>query len=98
MPSSPFQRGAVVVAAAAHAAVHRRVCGTPAAAEIGYSALSSHQAERVAAGASANVARLTTEPVGPLVELVFVIEDYGLTWRVLGMLGCALAEAQRGWP
>jgi hypothetical protein len=68
-----------------------------AATEIGYSALSSRQAERVAAWASTNVARLTTEPIGPLAASVFVIEDYRLMWLVLGTLGCALVEAQLGW-
>lgn len=68
-----------------------------AAAEIGYSALSSGRADRVAAWASTNVARLTTEPIGPLAASVFVIEDYRLMWLVLGTLGCALVEARVGW-
>ena len=68
-----------------------------AAAEIGYSALSTRQAERVAAWASTNVARLTTEPIGPLIASVFVIEGHRLMWLVLGILGCALVEARLGW-
>jgi hypothetical protein len=70
---------------------------TLAVAEIGYPALSSRQADRVAAWASTNVARLTTEPIGPLVASVFVIEDHRLMWLVLGTLGCALVEARLGW-
>ncbi|MDQ2748087.1 MAG: hypothetical protein M3Y44_00905 [Actinomycetota bacterium] len=68
-----------------------------AAAEIGYSTLSVSAAARVAAWASTNVARLTTEPIGPLVVSVFVVEGYRLMWLVLGTLGCALVEARLGW-
>lgn len=71
--------------------------GLLAAAEIGYSALSAPDANRVAAWASTNVERLTSEPVGPLVASIFVVEDYRLMWLVLGTMGCAVVELRLGW-
>ncbi|MFN2519077.1 MAG: rhomboid-like protein, partial [Jatrophihabitantaceae bacterium] len=71
--------------------------GTLAAAEIWYAALSARQAARVAGWASTNVARLTSEPVGPLAASVFVVDDYQVLWLVLATLGCALVEVRFGW-
>ena len=68
-----------------------------AAAEVCYAAVSTGEANRVAAWASTNVARLTTEPVGPLAASVFVVPDYRVLWLVLGTLGCAIVEAHLGW-
>jgi len=68
-----------------------------AAAEVGYASLSSVDANRVADWASTNVARLTSEPIGPLIASMFIIEDYQLLWLALGTIGCALVEARFGW-
>lgn len=70
---------------------------TVALAEIGYAALSSAQANRVTDWASTNVARLTSEPLGPLAGSVFIVENYPLIWLALGTFGCAVVEARFGW-
>jgi Rhomboid-like protein len=70
--------------------------GIWAAAELGYLALSTQRADRLAAWASTDVARLTNEPLGPLVTSPFVVTDYRLLWLVLGTLGCGLVEVRLG--
>lgn len=71
--------------------------GTLAIAEICYAALSAREAARVAAWASTNVARLASEPAGPLIASMFVVDDYRVLWLVLGTLGCGLVEARLRW-
>jgi len=98
VPPSPIPRGALSLLRGLRSLPFTVGFGLIlAVAEIGYSVLSSRRAERVAAWASTNVARLRTEPLGPLAASVFVIEDYRLMWLVLGVLGCALVEVRLGW-
>lgn len=68
-----------------------------AAAELGCQALCKPHADRVAAWASTNVARLTSEPIGPLFASVFVIDDHRPLWLALVALGAAIVEARFGW-
>lgn len=98
MPSPPAPRPALLRAQRMRVLpLALAFAGTLAAAEIGYTALSARQADRVGAWASTNVARLTSEPFGPLIASVFVVEDYRLLWLVLGALSCAVVELRLGW-
>lgn len=49
------------------------------------------------AWASTNVARLTSEPFGPLVVSVFVVDEYRVLWVVLAAMAFALVEPRLGW-
>lgn len=61
--------------------------GLLAICEAVYRALPSYDASQVAAWASTNVARLGSEPLGPLVASAFVVDDHPLVWLLL----CAAA-------
>jgi hypothetical protein len=68
-----------------------------AAAEIGYALLARPDAERLAAWASTNVARLRTEPVGPMIVSAFVVEDNPIAWLVVATAAFAVVEWRLGW-
>jgi len=68
-----------------------------ALAEIGYALLARPDALRLAAWASTNVARLRTEPVGPMLVSAFVVEEHPLAWLIVGGAAFAIVEWRLGW-
>ena len=67
------------------------------AAEAGRAVLAPHCVARLDAWASTNVARLTTEPILPVLVSPFVARDHQIVWLALVALGMGMVEARWGW-
>lgn len=68
-----------------------------AAGELTYALLARPDAMRLAAWASTNVARLRTEPIGPLLVSAFVVVDHPAAWLIVGAPAFAIVEWRLGW-
>lgn len=89
--------GAGIRARARAAPLTSTVTGALGLAELGYLRLPGHIQTEVAAWASTNVHRLTTEPAGPMLASAFVVQEQRLLWFVLAGFGCAAVESRVGW-
>jgi membrane associated rhomboid family serine protease len=68
-----------------------------AIAEISYALLTHDDELRFAAWASTNVARLRTEPFGPMIVSAFVVQEDPLAWLIVGGAAFAIVEWRLGW-